>query len=329
MSTLPSHHLSNGRFQNPPGSPHHIARVSDFASFIYKQLTSGWKTPKVPKGHVIPARQARQNVDRHRGHEAITWLGHASFLFQLQGQTILTDPFLSARAGIAGILGPRRFAGPGLPVTQLPPIDVILLSHAHYDHLDIQTLQAIPNKERIEVVVPLRVAPLVRACGFKRVYELDWYDRISFAGIEYTALPAIHFSRRSLWDENKTLWASFSIRTPLHHLYFSGDTAYGKVFDEIGARMGPFDLALIGIGAYEPRRIMRPVHAAPEEAVQIGLDIRASTLVAMHWGTIVLSTEPPFLPPERFKNAGIDAGIPEDKLWVLKIGETRALPPKH
>jgi L-ascorbate metabolism protein UlaG (beta-lactamase superfamily) len=280
----------------------------------------------IPADHVIHPSRAYQTFQQTARQETITWLGHACFLLRLQGKHILTDPFLSDTAGPLPGGGPKRFVPPGLPVDRLPRIDLILLSHGHYDHLDKETLQALPNKQSIDVIVPLGLGNIMRQLGYTRVYELDWFQRIAFYGIEWTALPAVHFSRRGLLDTNKTLWASYSIQTPNQHIFFGGDTAYGKVFHEIGATVGPFDVALIGIGAYAPRRIMRPVHAAPEEAIQIGMDIRAHHIVAMHWGTIRLTTEPPFDPPERFKQAAFEAGIPEERCWVMKIGETRVLP---
>lgn len=279
----------------------------------------------VPKGHVLPSAKAKQALDRLARQDTVTWLGHASVLLRIQGSTILTDPFLSETAGPFG-LGPRRYAAASLRADALPPLDVILISQGQYDHLDLATLHALPNKQKIDVITPLRFKPLLQDIGFKEVIELDWYEGVQLKEIQYTALPSIHFHRRHLFDGNRRLWASYSIKTPNKHIFFSGDSAYGKVFSQIGARMGPFDMGLVNIGGYAPRRIKRAAHAAPEEAVQIGIDIGANTLIATHWGTIRLSTEPPFEPPERFRAAGVEAGLPEENLWVMKIGETRALP---
>src|SRR5262249_23870100 len=152
-----------------------------------------------------------------------------------------------------------------------------------------------------------------------------WHDFVSLDGIKMTALPAIHYSRRGIFDKNKSLWASYTIVNEKHRLYFSGDTAYGTLFKSIGEEHGPFDVAMLSIGACEPRCVMGFFHLSPEEAVQAGIDLKANWLVGMHWGTIVMSEEPPFEPPERFKKAGQALGIPDTRIGLMKIGESREL----
>jgi L-ascorbate metabolism protein UlaG (beta-lactamase superfamily) len=201
-----------------------------------------------------------------------------------------------------------------------------VLSHNHYDHLDTRTLDQLPGKERIVAIVPLGLGDYFRQRGFGVVNEVDWHDSIDLGAVTVTALPAIHFSRRGPFDRNKSLWMSAAIAWPGQRVYFSGDTAHGPVFHEIGERYGPFTTALLGIGAYLPQIIMKASHTTPEEAVQVGRDIEADTLVAMHWGTVVLTDEPPFEPPERFRLAAAEAGYDGERAWIMKIGETRALP---
>jgi L-ascorbate metabolism protein UlaG (beta-lactamase superfamily) len=265
------------------------------------------------------------------GPESLTWLGHACFLIRTDGFTILTDPFLSDYASPVPGLGPKRYAPPGLRIEELPDIDAVLLSHNHYDHLDARSVEEISVKGRgaTAAIVPMGLAPFLASRRYTDVRELGWGSGTilskssSSSSASLTCLPSIHFSGRTPFDRNATLWCSWKIVSPTRSLYFAGDTGYGPVFAEIGEKHGPFDLALVPIGAYEPASIMKPVHLNPEEAVAAGRDLGASTLVAMHWGTIVLTDEPPFEPPVRFRTAARAAGYADDRAWVMRIGETR------
>ncbi len=274
--------------------------------------------PLVPTSHVASAdERARQ---AQLPEPSVTWLGHAAFLLRLGGITVLTDPYLSDVAGPAG-LGPRRFVAPALSAEQLPPADVIIVSHNHYDHLDHEALKAYPHKQGVEVIVPLGVGGMFRKLGYAQVRELDWWEAWTVGAMKVTALPAIHFSGRGMFDRNRSLWASFAIEAAGKKIWFGGDTALGPVFDEIGRKAGPFDLALVPIGAYAPRSIMQAVHANPEEAVAIARAIQAKRAVGMHWGTIRLTSEDPFEPPRRFLAAANP--LFGENAWILKIGETR------
>jgi L-ascorbate metabolism protein UlaG (beta-lactamase superfamily) len=220
-----------------------------------------------------------------------------------------------------------RYAGTGISIDRLPPIDIIAVSHNHYDHLDMPSLRRLLKRNPQAVIVTaLGCAPLFRRIGFGRIHELDWGQVATVGMIDITALPAVHFSSRGPFDRNHTLWCGFSISGHRRSVYFGGDTGWGEVFKPAGERFGPFDLGLVPIGAYDPRAVMQAVHADPEEALQIGLAMKAHTLAAMHWGTIALTTEPAFEPPERFLAAARDAGLADDRAWVLKIGETRVIP---
>lgn len=320
----PHHHGPRGRFRNPPGSPRRLASAAEFAAFFLRRA-SDRAAPELPERHVLAPDEAAAQLAAHAHCDSLTWLGHAAFLIRLGGKVILTDPYLGAVAGPFGF-GPRRYAPPPLALDRLPPIDVLAVSHCHYDHLDAPTIRALPRKDAVAVLAPLRLGAFFRRRGFREVHELDWWERRRFGSLEATLLPAIHFSRRGLFDLNRTLWGGFAFAASGRRLFFSGDTAYGPVFREIGAREGPFDLAVLGIGAYEPRRIMAASHASPEEAVEIGRDVRARTLLGMHWGTVALTDEPQFEPPGRFRAAAASAGFPERDVWLMRIGETRALP---
>jgi len=324
---LPPHRNAKG-FHNPPGSPQSRGTPGDWWRF-FRAITLGPKSirmPAVPEGHVIGRREALAKLTATAALDTLTWLGHASFLIRVGGQTVLTDPYLSTYASPIPGIGPKRFAGTGLAIEDLPPIDVILLSHNHYDHLDrIALRKLVRRNSEAAFIVPLGVATLIRSIGFRNVQELDWGDLSVHGSLSITALPAVHFSSRTPFDRNQTLWCGFALASPQRRIFFAGDTAWGPVFEPVGERYGPFDLGLVPIGAYDPRPLMQAVHANPEEAVRIGTALRVKRLVAMHWGTIALTTEPAFEPPQRFRAAAQAAGLTEDQAWVMKIGETRTL----
>ncbi len=318
----PDHHLSNGTFRNPAGSPTGRASVLEMTAFMWRRLRQ--TPPSVPADHVIAPAQALSDFRAVDDSDSLTWLGHAAFLLRINGKVILTDPYLSTVAGPYGF-GPERYVEPGLPVTELPPVDIVLVSHNHYDHLDAETIDALPGKERLHVVVPLKLGGFFRERGYRNVHELDWYESLDIDGIAIEVLPAIHFSRRGAFDRNRSLWGGFAIRAGQHRIYHSGDTAYGPVFTRIGQRAGPFDLALVAIGAYDPRSIMSPAHVTPEQAVELVEDIDAAHAVGMHWGTVELTDEPHFEPKARFLAAAREAGWPHTRARIMKIGETLPL----
>jgi L-ascorbate metabolism protein UlaG (beta-lactamase superfamily) len=315
------------QFKNPPGSPTKSRRRNRVLKFLWRQRLHAVR-PIVPDGHVLPLDEALQGIETHRsgGVESVTWLGHAAFLMRIGGKTVLIDPFLSDYASPVHGVGPRRFTPPGIPVEHLPPVDVLIVSHNHYDHLDARTIQALPGKSRIQVIVPLGLRRFFKARGFRHVTEMAWHDKTEIDGLNVTCVPAIHRSARTLIDRNRTLWAGFILQDSKCRIYFGGDTGYGAVFQETGERYGPFDLALIGIGCYAPRAAMHMNHADPEEAVQIAVDLKARHVMAMHWGTIIMTEEPPFEPPRRFRIAAASAGFSTDQAWLMRVGETRKLP---
>ncbi|HCX68848.1 MBL fold metallo-hydrolase [Parvibaculum sp.] len=326
-TSRPWHHMPDGTFRNPPGcASRGQGRMKHAGPFFLEMLKMGARKVDVPEGHVVPRPQAVRELNSHAqaDDDFITWLGHASFLIRIGGLTVLTDPYLTTFAGPAG-LGPRRYVKSGVPISALPQIDVLVVSHNHYDHLDERALARLPNKEKMTVVVPLRLARFFRERGFPNVIELDWHERYEVRGVSLTALPVVHWSRRSGFDTNRTLWAGFAMKSENHHLFFGGDSGYGPIFRDIGEAYGPFDTALLGIGAYEPREMMKASHATPEEAVQMGRDLKARRIVGMHWGTVLLTVEPPFEPPERFVKAADAEGYEPENTWIMRIGETRDL----
>ena len=316
-------HGRAGAFRNPPGSPTPGGGFGDWLRFFMRRAAMGSGPVELPPGHVLPPEAVAAGL-RGTG-DRLTWLGHSSFLLRLGTTTLLTDPFLTEYASPFPPLGPKRFAPPALRPEELRAVDVILLSHNHYDHLDRPTLQRLADRQRITLVTALGVGRYLGDLGFARILELDWRQPAAMAGLTVTALPAVHFSKRGLFDRNATLWCGFLIEAAGRRVYFAGDTAYGPVFEDIGQAYAPVDIGLVPIGAYEPRRLMRGSHATPEEAVAIGRHLGARRLVAMHWGTIRLTDEPPFEPPGRFKAAAAAAGYPLEAALLPAIGETIAI----
>jgi len=266
------------------------------------------------------------------GEAAITWIGHSSFLIQTGGLNILTDPMWSERCAPVSWAGPRRRVPPGVPFDELPSIDVVLQSHDHYDHFDDASVRAISLAHpEARWYAPLGVGRRLRARGVRQVTELDWWQSCKRDAEEVTCVPAQHFSGRSPTDRNSTLWGGFVLRVHRQRWYFVGDTGWHDGFGEIGARCGPFDAVLMPIGAYDPRWFMQPVHVDPEEAVHAFAALHAAhpasapVMIAMHWGTFVLTDEPIDEPPQRTRLAWDAAGLPRERLWVLAPGETRAL----
>jgi N-acyl-phosphatidylethanolamine-hydrolysing phospholipase D len=262
-----------------------------------------------------------------------TWIGHSSVLLQLGDLNVLTDPVFSQRAFPVQWLGPRRVMDPGLPIDALPPIDLVVLSHNHYDHLDRPAVKRIAAAHpEAQWVVPLGLAAYIRPWGVRAIAELNWWQQVEVKGVRITATPARHFSGRGLRDRNRSLWCGFALEQNGKRVFYAGDTAYHPAFGAIGSRCGPFDFVMIPIGAYEPRWFMRIVHVDPDEAVQIYQDLVAPhrhqplpVMLGIHWGTFRLTDEPMDEPPRRTTARWRAAGLDEDRLWIARCGETRRL----
>ncbi len=254
----------------------------------------------------------------------LTWIGHATVLLQLKGKNILTDPHFSKRASPVQWAGPHRVVPPGIPLQELPPIHMVVISHDHYDSLDEQSIVKLHQREggkKTLFLVPLGFKSWFEGLGIKRVIELDWWDRHEEADLKITAVPVQHWSKRGLSSRNKTLWAGWVIQANDFRFFFAGDTGYAPHFKEIGDKLGPFDLSAIPIGAYEPRWFMRHHHITPEEALQIHLDVRSKKSVAIHWGTFILTDEPLDEPPRRLTKAIRENERSEEEFLILKHGE--------
>ena len=272
----------------------------------------------------------------HAGRHRLlaTWVGHSTFLIQMAGFNILTDPMWGMRASPVSFAGPRRWLPPGVPLETLPPIDIVLQSHNHYDHLDRGTVEWLAHHHpTARWLVPLGVAALVKRFGAADVSELDWWETVRVGGLEVAATPARHFSARGIRDRDETLWCGWCVRSAERRIFFAGDTGLHPEFAAIAQRLGPFDLMMLPIGAYEPRWFMKPVHMSPEEAAEACLVMRAvqpvghrSLMAAMHWGTFKLTDEPMDEPPKRLSLAWSRHALPVDDLWVPAHGETREIP---
>jgi L-ascorbate metabolism protein UlaG (beta-lactamase superfamily) len=250
---------------------------------------------------------------------SLTWIGHATFVLRLGGQLVATDPIWSKR--ISGVI-PRQ-APPGVAFESLPPLDVVTVSHNHYDHLDVPTLERIGARATY-VTLPGNGA-ILRGAGLDKVVELEWWQSHKVGALEITAVPARHWSMRMPWNRNDMLWGGFVYRGPEGVAYHSGDTALFDGFSEIGQRLGPIDWAMLPIGAYEPRWFMEPQHMNPEDAVEAFERLGARNFVAMHWGTFKLTDEPLGEPPARLRARWSERGLGPERLWIPDVGETRAL----
>ena len=321
----PKHHTTDG-FRNYPIVP---ASPALGIGFYLRRIWSAFNLPDVPENHYLPEEKAINQFHELEGTNTLTWIGQSTFLIRIDGKIILTDPFFSEYAGAFSI-GPRRFVKPGIGIKNLPPVDIIIVSHNHYDHLDAESVEVLPNKNNIRVFVPLGLKFFFTKRGYTHVHELDWNESFSLYNIQMTALPSVHYSGRGLTDKNKTLWCSWSISSTSGRYYFVGDTAYSStIFKAIGKKFTSFDLALITIGTYGNRKYGVNNHTTPEEAIDLGIDIKTNVFVGMHWGTIEQSDEPPWEPPKRFSEAARKAKISEKRIWIMKIGETRILPRTH
>uniref|UniRef100_UPI00398F19DA N-acyl-phosphatidylethanolamine-hydrolyzing phospholipase D isoform X2 n=1 Tax=Pristiophorus japonicus TaxID=55135 RepID=UPI00398F19DA len=260
----------------------------------------------------------------------VTWLGHASLLVEMEGLTFLTDPIFSQRASPVQFFGPKRFRNAPCTVAQLPKIDAVVISHTHYDHLDYNTVLSLNERfgGDLRWFVPLGLLDWMQKCGCENVIELDWWEENCVPGhdeVTFVFTPVQHWSKRTVTDDNKVLWGSWCVVGPWNRFFFAGDTGYCVAFEQIGKRYGPFDLAAIPIGAYEPRWFMKYNHVNPEEAVRIHIDVQAKQSVGIHWGTFALANEYYLEPRRKLEEARERYGLKPEDFFVLKHGESKIL----
>jgi N-acyl-phosphatidylethanolamine-hydrolysing phospholipase D len=334
------HHDAHGFF-NPTGA----AAAKPFSDFVRWKLDA-WREglprpPQAPTPVVAPALPLlRANTEPIRtvGAQAArspvpsaTWIGHATVLVQCGGLNVLTDPVFSERASPLPFAGPTRAQPPGIPLADLPPIDVVVISHNHYDHLDLASVRELDARAHGHTLflVPLGLKAWFADQGITNVIELDWWDRQRVGGVEFELVPVQHWSARGLDDRNRTLWGGWAVFAPDLRWYFSGDTGYSKLFAQTREKLAShlrdghlFDVALLAIGAYEPRWFMSAQHMNPAEAVQAHKDVAARRSIGIHWGTFALTDEALDQAPRDLAAARAQQGVPEQDFFVLPIGGT-------
>jgi L-ascorbate metabolism protein UlaG (beta-lactamase superfamily) len=323
---VPPHHTAKG-FRNL-----HVQSGGRFLEFLRWRLGMGPReAPEVPASEVPPyqadLRPPDLNALNHAepGKIQVTWIGHSTFLVQTGGLNVLTDPIFSERASPVAFAGPKRVVPPGVPLEKLPPIHAVIISHNHYDHLDVRTIARLDPG--VHYFVPLGLARWFQKQGIRKVTELDWWQSASFGPLRFQAVPAQHFSLRTLWDANETLWCGWVLESPAGKIFFTGDTGYSPDFREIGRRLGPMRLSLIHLGGYRPRWFMQPMHADPREAVRIHQDVGSQQSLGMHWGTFRLTDEPLGEPPRLLRQILREQRLPPESFTVMAIGETRVFAP--
>jgi N-acyl-phosphatidylethanolamine-hydrolysing phospholipase D len=310
----PIHHLEHG-FRNL--NPDYAYPLFERAKRVLRRTVEGWPERGKPL-QVFPNDGAAIRANGVK--PTLTWIGHSTFLVQLGGLNILTDPNWSDRVSPVRFAGPRRIIPPGMRFEDLPAIHAVVISHDHYDHLDEATVRRLAAVHKPRFFVPLGMKPLLVSFGATDVVELDWWDSATLRGVTFTATPAQHSSGRWLNDQNLRLWGSWVIGAKDHRLFFAGDTGYFAGFKTIGEKLGPFQLALMPIGGYAGWGQHHPNHINPEEAVQAFEDLRAQYLVPMHWGTFDLNREPFAEPPARLLKEALRRGV-EERMALMNPGE--------
>ena len=312
--TRSTDHFDGTRFFNPH-APHGrtLAEVRRWRRTRQKQP---W--PEHVEDPVLPP-PSRAAYDRI----SATFIGHSTFLLQVGGVRVLTDPIWSERCSPVSFAGPRRVRRPGQSLDALPGVDLVLVTHNHYDHMDLPTLRQIRKHWTPRVATGLRNARHLAKANIRSAVEFDWWQSVELAGARVTYVPAQHFSSRGLHDSDRCLWGGFVVEAGGAVVYFAGDSGYCPYFAEIGRRFPRIDLALLPIGAYEPRWFMRRNHVDPAEAVRAHLDLGARRTLGMHFGTFQLTDEAIDAPVLGLREARDRAGVAEADFDVLAFGETR------
>jgi N-acyl-phosphatidylethanolamine-hydrolysing phospholipase D len=327
--SVPAHHKPGGGFRNPWPS----AQLHGFVDFLKWSLVERRRNPRRPDPDPGVFKRATPEYVVPRGAPdvlTITWVGHTSFLIQLGGLNILIDPIWSDRASPVQFAGPRRWVPPGIDFDRLPPIDVVILSHDHYDHLDSTTVSRLAQRyPAASWYAPLGLGNFLRHRGAREIAERDWWEESVFGELRLACVPAQHFSGRTLGGRNTTLWCGWVLRSANRSVFFAGDTALHPDFASITDRYGPFDMAILPIGAYEPRWFMGAVHMSPQDCIAALVQVdggqqgKRLLVAAAHWGTFKLTDEPMDEPPRLMHDLWQAAGRRDEDLWIMHHGETR------
>ena len=321
----------------PLGSGQHRTAEGFRNNYPHPEKAGFWKwkweqwregLPKKPAGgyQFEAARPDVAYLRANRRDTTVTWIGHSTVLFQTAGVNVLTDPQFSERASPVQFAGPRRVVAATPALAELPHIDAVLISHDHYDHLDLASVKALAAQPggSPRFFAGLGTKAWLADNGITDVLELDWWQEIEFKGIKFHFVPVQHWSKRTLTDENQRLWGAWAVTHPAFSFYFAGDTGYSPDFADVGRRFGGFDLAAIPIGAYEPRWFMKVMHVNPQESVRIHRDVKSRVSLGIHWGTFDdLTDESLYEPPHVLAAEAAKAGLAPGEFFVMKHGETR------
>ncbi|OYT90625.1 MAG: MBL fold metallo-hydrolase [Burkholderiales bacterium PBB3] len=346
-STVNDNYNASKKHHRPEGFQNNYTEATDKSGaellrWMWQRQRDGLpKPPQQPTPVVAPELAfVHANVGKTQ-EPAITWIGHATMLVQMGGLNILLDPVFSDRVSPVQFAGPKRYQPPGIALANLPHIDLVLISHNHYDHLDIGSVKALNTQAGGPplFIVPLGVKKWMADAGIENVKQMDWWDttqvKLPLGAVDVHFTPVQHWSSRTPTDRRATLWGGYAVFAPDFQMYFSGDTGYSQDFKDTQAHFaarqtaalgGGFDVALIAVGAYEPRWFMKEQHVNPAEAVQIHLDLKAKRSIGVHWGTFDLTDESLDQPPKDLAAARAANGLVAQDFDVMAIGQTLKLP---
>lgn len=309
-----SDHFNGKRFINPSGVP--AKNLFDVLKYSFYRRPDTWVENN---DLIIPQKQI---FELPKDSKARIWfINHSSFLIQQAKMNLITDPVFSKRCSPFQFAGPKRQRPPGLNFSDLPKIDLVLISHNHYDHLDKNSINLLRDVHDPTFIVPLGVDNLLIKWGCQKVFALDWYDTHKFKNLTIKSIPANHFSARGMFDRDKTLWCGYQVLNDQTNIYFTGDTGYSNIFPELADTLQQPDISLIPIGAYLPRWFMSPIHISPEEAVQVHRDIKSKKSIAMHFGTFPLADDNKERAIADFQKALKNKQVDSDEFLILREGE--------